>query len=112
EISEVQKCLLISHESEIKTCAMVLMTRIGADDGESPYECGRISGSIKTEWRQHNSIAATSALHQEITVPFIWHCKRKRDSELFAVNSGASIDHAFDSAICRQRSAPTLTPGN
>ena len=77
------------------------MTGIGADDGEPAYECGRISRSIKAEWWQHNSIAAASALHQKIAIPFIWQCKRKRDSELFAANSGASIDHAFDSAIGR-----------
>jgi hypothetical protein len=75
------------------------MTGIGADDGESADERGRIARSIKPEWWQHNSIATASALHQKIAIPFIWHRERKLDSEPFAVNAGSSIDDAFDSAI-------------
>ena len=48
---------------------------------------GCVSCSIQTERGQHHSVSATSALHQEIAVPFVRHGEREVDPKLFAANS-------------------------
>jgi hypothetical protein len=77
------------------------MARIGADYGEPAHKAGRISGSIQSERGKHYAIAAGSALHQEIAVPLIGEGERNVDAKILAPNSGASIDDALDSTICR-----------
>ena len=46
EIGEIEVCLLILNESEVESWMMTLVTRIGADHGESAHESWRISGGI------------------------------------------------------------------
>ena len=46
-------------------------------------------------------VTASAALHQEIAIPLLGHGEDKVDAKLLAANSGAAIDDAFDSAICR-----------
>ena len=100
EIGKIQIGLLVFHEAEIKS-AFTFMASIGADYGEPAHQAGRISRSIQTERGEHDAVAATSTLHQEIAIPLVGQGERKVDAKFLAPNSGASIDDALDSAICR-----------
>ena len=99
EISKIQIRLLISHETEIKSCTVTLMTGIRTRNGESANESRLVSRSIQPKWRRDNTIAAASALHQKIAIPFVGHRQCKGDSKFLAANSSPPSDNSLDAAI-------------
>ncbi len=76
-----------------------LVAGVGAHDGKAAYQSRFVSGGIQTQWRQYNAIAATSALHQEIAIPFLRHGQCEGDTELLSANSGSAIDHPLYATV-------------
>ena len=112
EISKIQIRLLISHETEIKSWTVALMTRVRTCNSESAHESSCVSRGVQPKRRNHNTIAAASTLHQEVAIPFVGHGQCKGDSKFLAANSCPPIHESLDTAICRKRGAATLVPGN
>jgi hypothetical protein len=59
-----------------------------------------ISRCGEAERRIHNSVPASSTLHQEIPVPLVGHGQRKADAEFFFSNAYAPIDDSLNAAVC------------
>ena len=73
EIGEVQIRLLILHEIEVEWSTMALVACIRTNHREPAHKGGSVSCSIQTKRGHHHSVSATSALHQEIAIPFLRH---------------------------------------
>ena len=110
EIGEVQIRLLVLHEIEVEWSTVALVTCIRTDHRKPAHKGGSVSCGIETKRSHHRSVSATSALHQEITIPFLRHGECKVDSKFLAADARTAVDHTLDAAICRNRRAVTRSP--
>src|ERR1700733_11149157 len=84
------------------------MPRVGGDDGEAPRERGIVARSLRAEGKKDVSVQSAAALKQESAAPVVGERDFKSDCVRFAVEAGARIHYAIDTAIRRDRDGNRL----